>query len=205
MNSQEENKDSSFDHNLATDVHKQMIQVGTAVKKITPPIGIDLTGYAGRLGPACSVNDDLYAKAVVFDDGRQKVAVLSLDLLGLDKTQVEQIREAAEKGSGIPSSAIMIACTHTHAAPAVMMLRSCGDPDSEYIEWMKKTAAQAIIEASSQLAPADMRWAIAKSNLGQYRRGYVRRISDDSAPPEETIVRAILIERKERPARLIIP
>jgi len=180
-----------------------MIQAGTSVKKITPPIGIDLTGYAGRPSSARCVKDDLYAKALVISDGNQMLSILSLDLLGLNALQVEHIRKIVTQQCDIPANSIMIACSHTHAAPATIMLRACGNPNTEYTEWLTKTAAQAIVEASQQLETAELFWTTAKSDLGQYRRGYVRKMPSEQGPPEETTVKVIVINRRSMPSVVI--
>ena len=44
--------------------------VGMSEIVITPPVGVDLAGYAGRSGPATSIHDDLKAVAIVLDDRR---------------------------------------------------------------------------------------------------------------------------------------
>jgi len=41
------------------------LKSGRAVTKITPPAGIFLTGFGGRVGPAQGIHDDIYAKAIV--------------------------------------------------------------------------------------------------------------------------------------------
>ena len=51
------------------------VKAGLAEVNITPPIGISLCGFAGRRGPSESVYDDLFARALVLDDGMSRVAV----------------------------------------------------------------------------------------------------------------------------------
>lgn len=102
------------------------MDAGVAQIEITPPVGIDLTGYIARGGPAIGVHDPIYAKALVVDNGETQVALLTVDVLGLHLPFVNSVRKAIEKRCGIPAAHIMIACSHTHAGPATMRLEGCG-------------------------------------------------------------------------------
>src|SRR6185295_15752523 len=56
------------------------LRAGAAEAIITPAVGTLLDGYGGREGGAIGVHDDLYARAVAFDDGRTQAAIVSCDL-----------------------------------------------------------------------------------------------------------------------------
>ena len=146
------------------------IAAGTASAKITPPVGVELTGYAGRPGPSAGVHDELYAKALVLDDGSTRVGILSLDLLGLTSEDAARIRTLASAKAGLPPGNLLVTCSHTHAGPAVQFLRCCGTPDPDYVEWMVETSARAVGEAASDLAPAEVLFATSRSDIGMNRR-----------------------------------
>ncbi|MHA1596804.1 MAG: neutral/alkaline non-lysosomal ceramidase N-terminal domain-containing protein [Candidatus Asgardarchaeia archaeon] len=94
------------------------LKVGVSKVNITPPMGIPLSGYFGRMDkPSIGVHDDLYAKCLVLDDGSQKVAIISADLLALDNDLVNSTRSEIEKLTGIPGENVMMAATHTHSGP----------------------------------------------------------------------------------------
>jgi hypothetical protein len=173
-----------------------LISVGIAVDKITPPVGCDLTGYVGRPGPALSVHDDLYAKALILDDGQTRVGILTLDLLGLTSDQARRIRALAESDAGLAPGNLLIVCSHTHAGPAVQFLRRCGTPDPEYIDWMIEKAAEVVAQASERLSPEQVYFTRAQSDLGKYRRGYLRRLGEGRDEPFDHEVGAILIGSK---------
>ncbi len=63
---------------------------GAAELVISPPVGAPTLGTIQR---STGVHDDLYARALVLNDGRQRVAILSLDLIGMDFVLSDQIRE----------------------------------------------------------------------------------------------------------------
>ena len=91
---------------------------GAAEAIITPPVGTLLDGYGGRVGGSVGVHDDLHARAVVVDDGTTQAAIVSCELIGVDRRLVAAARERACAATGIPAAHIMIAATHTHAGPA---------------------------------------------------------------------------------------
>lgn len=71
-----------------------MIRTGFASRKITPPLGVALAGYG--LKPerrAASVHDDLFARAVVFDDGQTPAALVTCDIISLSRATGELIRD----------------------------------------------------------------------------------------------------------------
>ncbi len=94
--------------------------------------------------------DRLEARAIVFDDGTTRTAIVSADLLGLDTTSVERIRRMAEKRCQVPGGNIMVVCSHTHSAPAVQRMAS-SPPDDEYLEWVEGRLVDAVVEAAGDL------------------------------------------------------
>lgn len=97
------------------------LRIGVATEVITPPIGTLMSGFDARKGPAESVHDDLYARAVVIDDGTTAAALVSLDLLGMEGEWGNKIRSAIEDETGIPASHIVLGATHTHCGPAIFV------------------------------------------------------------------------------------
>src|SRR5688572_26675066 len=102
------------------------LKAGAAETVITPPLGVDLTGYGGRPGPASGVHSDLYARALVLELGDTRLALVALDVLGLDFDLVRQTRMLVEQATGIPGERVLLNASHTHAGPAVNSLRGLG-------------------------------------------------------------------------------
>ena len=95
------------------------IRVGTAVVKITPPLGTPLAGYYHVRGSE-GVLDDICARAVVLDDGKTQAAMVTCDLIGLSRSVVLEARRIIAQETGIPDQNVMISATHTHTAPVVI-------------------------------------------------------------------------------------
>ncbi len=93
------------------------MRVGVSSVNITPPIGVPLAGYRARNEVSIGIHDDLYAKAIVFDDGDTEAALVRCDLICLERDFVEETRRLIEAETGIHSRNIMITCTHTHSGP----------------------------------------------------------------------------------------
>jgi hypothetical protein len=125
-------------------------RAGAAEVVTTPPVGTLLDGYGGREGGAIGVHDDLHARALVMDDGATQAAIVSVDLVGIDRRLVASIRERASTATGIPAAHMMIAATHTHAGPAGLRR----DLDEPLTEMMARTIAGAIGAAHRDLRPA---------------------------------------------------
>jgi neutral ceramidase len=88
------------------------LSAGAAEIVITPPAG---TPTLGTIQRSTGINDDLYARALVLNDGRQRIAILSLDLIGMDFELADEIRNAITTHTGITIS--LVHCTHNHSAP----------------------------------------------------------------------------------------
>src|SRR5512132_2796757 len=94
----------------------QPLQVGLAETEITPPLGYRMDGYfTERL--STGVKDPLKAKAVVFQQGNTKFALVVCDLIGVPQSMTADVRAQASARTGIPVAHIAITATHTHTGP----------------------------------------------------------------------------------------
>ena len=100
------------------------LKAGAAKIDITPPLGCDMAGYAGRDRGSETIADPLYAKALVFDDGKTQAAIITTDLIGVEAAFVDHVRQIIEEATGIPAGNVMISCSHTHFGPEVRASRA---------------------------------------------------------------------------------
>ncbi|MFO0944770.1 MAG: neutral/alkaline non-lysosomal ceramidase N-terminal domain-containing protein [Planctomycetota bacterium] len=134
----------------------ETLEVGLGAEDITPEIKpgkpVYIAGY-GQNRLATGVHDPLFARAVVFRAGDAKVAVVSVDLVGLQYPAVQRIRE---KLDGF--TYVLVSSTHTHEGPDVIgiwgesPLKSGLDP--EYIMQVENGVVNAVRKADSAAAPA---------------------------------------------------
>ena len=145
------------------------MQAGSAKVDITPPKGVPMGGYLARTQPADGIHDPLFARALVLDDGRLRVAVVCCDLLALDPSTARDVRSRIEQETGIPASHTMLACSHTHAGPLVAERRT-GEVDLSYLEGLEDKIVGTVREAARALRPVRLGTGRAKVYLGTNRR-----------------------------------
>ena len=131
------------------------LRAGVAGAVITPDRPLPIEGYAHPNGPAVGTRDPLEARAIVFDDGERRAAVVSVDLISLWPTTVRRIRAAVEERCGIAPDSVLLAFSHTHSGPAAT--RYTGVPvDDDYLRWLETTVVAAVAEAAGTLRPATL-------------------------------------------------
>ena len=116
------------------------------------------------------VHDDIWARALYLTDGRNQLVLASVDLVGLMKTDIDEIVAAvtAEVGPNV-----IITSTHTHSGPDVIGL--WGRPwdmvpgwDEDYITYVQQRTAQAIREARQNSRPARLLFGSAMTTPEDY-------------------------------------
>lgn len=127
------------------------LRAGAAVTKITPAQGTELEGYFMKIGPVVAVHDDLHARALVLDDGHQRVAICVCDLCTPGEV-FDRAKRIAGRKTGLPAERMLMAATHTHAAPRIGV--ATGPKDLRYVEFLAERIAEAVAAAIDNLAPA---------------------------------------------------
>ncbi|NOY08121.1 MAG: hypothetical protein GXP33_04685 [Spirochaetes bacterium] len=95
-----------------------MVKAGFARTNIDPCIGQDNIGDYARLKPGIGIGNELFAKSMVLDDGQNRAALVTADVIGFPGTLVEDIRLRAGRLTGIDEKNIMLSASHTHSSPA---------------------------------------------------------------------------------------
>ena len=99
--------------------NKYRILAGAQEIDITPAMGIQISGDIGRKRSAEYVTDPIYVKALVVSSGQKSACIITMDVLAVDKTSCETIRNSIHHDYGIEKAAIMIHALQNHSAPAV--------------------------------------------------------------------------------------
>ncbi len=146
------------------------LKAGVCETDITPPVGVWLSGYAGRPTGCVGVHDPLYARALVLDDGLSLACVVSLDLIALDFDLVQMIRESIQHRVGIPAERVLLNCSHTHSGPGTRTFRTMGERDEQYCHVMARKVVGAVQQAADMLEPVSLRWGRAPVQIGINRR-----------------------------------
>jgi len=99
------------------EVGAENIKCGLSTVDITPPgIGWRRYGYYQEQF-ITGVHDPLFAKAIVWEQGAEKAALVECDLCFITRKLSEAVRERAGVLTGIPTQNIIICATHTHSGP----------------------------------------------------------------------------------------
>jgi hypothetical protein len=128
------------------------------------------------------------AKALVLRQGREEVAMVFCDLVGLSLHVTAKARALASQQTGIPVSHIVIAATHSHTGPLFddvrgdffhqTALAKTGDDSHQTIDYPAFLTGQlvkAVVLARSKLGPAELDAGIApQPGLAFNRRYYMK-------------------------------
>jgi hypothetical protein len=88
---------------------------GTAKVDITPEDSVVISGFSPRY--STGVHDHQHVRALVLDNGKEILAIISWDILHFsDFLAIQAIREEIFSKTGIPEENILINATHTHSA-----------------------------------------------------------------------------------------
>ena len=116
-------------------------------KNISPEIGAYIAGYDFNDVSVAKL-DDLYACGMCADDGKNKVLIISLDLLGLDGWYIRKVRKACADVLHVPEDAVLLTCTHNHTGPETRTSAFCPEHlHTAYLEKLEKI----LIEGTSEL------------------------------------------------------
>jgi hypothetical protein len=137
---------------MMTDSDRLLAAVGRV--DITPPIGIDMVGFAAR-GPSTGVHDPLTATALVLGCGETHAAVVACDLIDLDDDHVDAVTTEIHKRSGMTRENILFCCSHTHYGPRLGAASAADLPDDvkAYRANLNYILAGLIAETATRLVP----------------------------------------------------
>src|SRR5271165_6966901 len=109
-----------------------MLRVGFGERNVSPQVGqkpVYMAGF-GKNRLATGIRDRIMARAVVFADDKSKIAIASVDVIGLFHPFVEKIRKR------VPGfSYVLVSSSHNHEGPDTLglwgpnSLQSGLDPD----------------------------------------------------------------------------
>jgi hypothetical protein len=168
-----------------------LLRAGAAIVDITPPVGGLMDGYGGRTKGSKGVHDPLMARALVLDDGKTRVAIVSCDLLGLHPDITTGIR----KSVGVEH--VLVAATHDHAGPAGLRGGMFARLDDGLSETLVGKLTAAIEEAAEALRPAMLK-------VGQATVETVSMNRRDPEWPIDPVMRVLLVEGEGGPIASIL-
>ncbi len=141
-----------------------MLKAGVAQFDISPKLGVQLAGYPHCPRENTGVHDPLHATVIFMDNGKQKYAMVSLDLLYVGKGLATNVRNKFD----FPVS---ITCTHTHCGPWGLDPRSGKEEgihkDEEYVKFLEDKLIELVELAQLNTFDAEIGTGIGKCGKEQ--------------------------------------
>jgi hypothetical protein len=156
-------------------------KAGAAKTVITPEKLMWMSGYGSRNKPAEGKLTDLWAKALVLEaDNGQRLCLVSLDLVGIDRVLMHELKDRIEKQTGLKEQEVVFCCSHTHCGPAVRgnlipMYKFGTDASQmalidEYWNLLVTRVPAVVADALKDLAPSEVAWANGSAEFAVNRR-----------------------------------
>jgi len=158
------------------------LKAGAFAIDVTPrkyPVSVN-GGMSDR--EVSSAHDPIHARCLVLDDGKTKVAIVTVDSCMIPRELIDDAKAKAEKATGIPGSNILISATHTHSAPTVAGVFQ-SDPDEDYVPYLADKIAEGIEKAHANRVPAKAGWNVIPEPAHLHNRRWVMKPTFDLTNP----------------------
>jgi neutral ceramidase len=146
-----------------------------------------MSGFIARKGKSTGEHDPLWAKALVICDGKQKIALVIADLIGIDAEIIKAVRAEVARTAGILPENVIVGATHTHSGPAVLSHGYLGRVYPAYRETLIQNLTGAVYLADQNREPAEI-W-VGESSCAEV--GKNRRKPGGSTDPQVLTVRFV--------------
>jgi len=144
-------------NNICGSASQAALKGGCARVDITPRASVWLAGYGSRNKPSDGIADKLYARTLVLDDGQNKIAIVSADLLWVPLKITAEIRREVKEKIGVPEKNVLICATHTHFGPKIDRITKnwpdtpASEIDESYVQTLKKKIVDSILTANKKM------------------------------------------------------
>ncbi len=139
---------------------------GAASAIITPRESHFLFGYPFVERMSTGTHDELMSSALYLNNGNNQVLFISNDVIYVSKDSTARIRKNIAEKTGIPTSNILIATTHTHSAPVTVDLAiSANDKivpkvDQNYLKFIEDSTVAVVCKAYENAESAEIAFLV---------------------------------------------
>ncbi len=188
-------------------------QAGVATIAVTPEQSMWMAGYAARTKPSEGKIHDLHAKALVLADAQgHRLAIVTLDLIGIDRALRDWVAQEVAQRYGIEPASLLINASHTHSGPVLRETRYSIYGDSfygltpeqtkqchAYSEQLRGRLVDLVGLALKELAPARLTYTHARAGFAMNRRLKVKDDYRNSPNPDGPVDHDVPVLRVESP------
>ena len=161
-----------------------------------PSEHVMLAGFAARSKASNGIHLPLRSSCLVLTDGKQKVCIISNDLMEVSPAVADTIITRISEASGLAKSNILFHCIHTHSAP-----RSGGDqskPGGANYSWRQRMMANVVgnavktITDDKSFRAFSLQTGMTSSNINKNR-------CEKGGPVDHDVYAARLVDAKGAP------
>ena len=148
------------------------IKVGFSRVNITPPLGINVSGYyIKRI--ADGVLDELEINTIAINKSDKTILLIAVDTISFGTNYVTNAKNKIAKEIGIPSESIFIHSTHIHTGPRTGFDNTLTEIEKEYNDMVLRKLIDSSRIAIADLKPAKMGYAISEAKNVAFNRRYL--------------------------------
>ncbi len=175
---------------------KKIYRIGAGRELINPLEPVWLGGFGFRNAPSNGIISDLYARALLLEDGvGERSLILSIDHLGFGRPLVEDVARRIATNFGIKRENFVIAFSHTHSAPvcdqSLQTIYPMGYAQKEAVEryraWLLQKLEQVVGQALATLEPVRLFFGQSVAGFGVNRRRIRPGCSHFPAPVDQDV------------------
>lgn len=157
------------------------LEVGIAVRDITPELPIRLAGYAGRKRPADQLDHPLLVQALALKNPTgERFVFVALDNCEVSGTFMQPVLEQLRNRFSLDRGAVAVVSSHTHSGPVLdQTLTDMAQPSSEerarianYSELLRKQIVEVTGAALADGQPALLEHGLGRATFAMNRRVY---------------------------------
>ncbi|WP_138476672.1 neutral/alkaline non-lysosomal ceramidase N-terminal domain-containing protein [Dyadobacter bucti] len=153
-----------FSVSMEAHAQEKVFRAGASVSNITPYLGDGIVGNFGTPPPAMHIHDQLSARALVLDDGTNKLIFVLCDNVSINREVFDEAKKLINEKTQLPKANMLMAATHTHSGTSAGgegEKRRGWHPDEpldEYQRFLAHRIADGVQVAINNLEPAKIGW-----------------------------------------------
>ncbi len=135
------------------------IKVGFGAADLTPPPGLQMSGFSARTKTATGTHDPLFARMLYIEEPtgpEGSLLLITFDLIGMAQKLVREIKQGVREKFGIPAERVILACSHTHGGPNTLDNGLLGNHNDAYLASIPGKVIEAVGHAVGQTVPAEL-------------------------------------------------